>query len=417
MSSDSGLPRRTTIAQHAGLTSPTALATGLRLLAAAVGVVLVAAIGITAFVVFDLTSRVTDGSVSLEDAPDIPPPGLGEFDGPFDVLLVGTDECGPISTQHLGERCEAGGEGTLNDTNLLIRVSDSPRRVTVISFPRDLMVAVPPCTREDGSEASAMSKQPLNSVFAHAGVSCIAKTIGDLGDLQIGFAAKISFDGVIAMTDAIGGVEVCIGEPGMSDSHTGIDWEAGPRTVAGREALMFLRTRHGVGDESDLARISNQQHYMSRLAKKILSAEVLSDPAALLRLSNTVADNIVPSDTLSNPMTLVQLGLALRTVPLDDFVFLQYPTVADPDDSDRVVPDQDAAAALWAALASNQQLEITGGASSNGGVDEVDPTTSPAPETSAPTDGTAAPAPRATLPPEITGQSVDQSTCSGARLR
>ena len=39
-------------------------------------------------------------------------------------------------------------------------------------------------------------------------------------------------------------------------SYTGIDWPAGIRNIQGIEALQFLRTRHGVGDGSDLGRIA-----------------------------------------------------------------------------------------------------------------------------------------------------------------
>lgn len=405
---------RSTVARHATLPSPSRKSTGLRLFGAALGVVVVSAIAVAAFVVIDLATRATADSVALEGAPDVAPPALGEYPGAFDVLVIGTDECGPISEQYLDERCTEADGGILNDVNLLMHVSDAPRRVTVVSFPRDLMVDVPECIREDGSEASAQGIQSLNTVYEHAGLSCAAKTISELTDIPIGLAAKLSFDGVIEMTNAIGGVDVCIAEPGINDPLTGIDWPAGTRNVQGIEALQFLRTRHGVGDGSDLARISNQQQYMSRLAKKILSDDVLGDPSKLLRLANVVADNIVPSEKLSNPLTLGQLALAAKDVPFNDFVFVQYPTVDDPDNPSKVVPNDDAAAALWAALAANQSLELTGGASPNGGVENVTPE-APAPETPAPTD-TAAPDDRATLPPEVTGTNVDQETCSTASL-
>lgn len=402
--------RRSPVAAHANLPSPSALSTGLKLLGVALGVVLVSAIAVTTFVIVDLSNRATADAVALEGAPDIAPPELGEYPGAFDVVLAGTDECGPISKQYLQERCE-NEEGTLNDANLLVHVSESPRRVTVISFPRDLMLEVPSCIREDGSEASGMSKAPLNSLYAHAGLSCVSKTIGELAGVQVGFAAKLSFDGVIEMTDAIGGVDVCVAEPGLSDEHTGLNLPPGMHTVQGLEALQFLRTRHGVGDESDLARISNQQQYMSRLAKKILSDEVLSDPSKVLRLANTVAENIVPSEELSNPLRLGQLGLAVRGVPFSDFVFIQFPTVTDPDDPDRVVADEDAAEALWAALAANQPLELTGGVSPNEGVEDVTPSAEPTPGT------TAAPEDTAVLPSEVTGVTVEQETCSAGNLR
>ncbi|WP_426184973.1 LCP family protein [Microbacterium sp. TWP3-1-2b2] len=407
---------RSTVARHATLSSPTRTSTGLKLLGGALGAVLLATIGVGAFIAIDLATRATADSVALEGAPDIAPPALGEYPGAFDVLVLGTDECGPISERWLGERCEESDAGILNDANLLVHVSESPRKVTVVSFPRDLMVEVPECTREDGSEASAQGTQSLNSVYAHAGLSCVAQTITELTDVPIGFAAKLSFDGVIQMTDAIGGVEVCIAEPGISDTQTGIDWPAGTRNVKGLEALQFLRTRHGVGDGSDLARISNQQQYMSRLAKKILSAEVLSDPTKVLRLANTVAENIVPSDTLSNPLTLGQLALAVKDVPFDDFVFVQYPSFTAPYDPNKVVPDYDSAAVLWDALAANQSLELTGGASPNGGVENVTPTPEPAPGESAAPEESPAPEDRATLPPEVSGTNVEQETCSAGNL-
>ena len=405
--------RRAPLAGHANLPSPTPLSTGMKLLGAALGVVLVSAIAIATFVIVDLGTRATDDAVALEGAPEIAPPTIGEFPGPFDIVLAGTDECGPISTKYLGERCEDE-DGILNDANLLVHVSDEPRRVTVISFPRDLMLEVPACEREDGSEASGMSKQPLNTLYAHAGLSCVAKTIGELSGIPVGFAAKLSFDGVIEMTDAIGGVDVCVAEPGLRDEHTGLDLPAGMHTVKGLEALQFLRTRHGVGDESDLARISNQQQYMSRLAKKILSDDVLGDPAAVLRLANAVAENIVPSAELSDPIRLAQLALAIRDVPFSDFVFVQYPTVTDPYDPDRVVANEEAAAALWAALEQNQPLELTGDASPNGGVEEVTPQPeAPAEPTAEPT---TPPEERTELPSEVTGVTVDQETCSAGRL-
>ena len=404
---------RSTIARHADLPTPSASSTLVKLLGVALSVLLVSSIAVAGFVFFDVLNRVGDGAVALEDDVEVAPPSLGAYPGDkaFSILVVGTDECGEVSTQLLGERCEENDEGSRNDVNLLVHVSAAPRNVTVVSFPRDLMLEVPECTREDGSTASAMSKAPLNSLFDHAGISCIAKTVSDLSDIPIEFAAKISFDGVIAITDAIGGVEVCVAGEGIRDPQAGIDLPVGTHTVSGADALAFIRTRHGVGDESDLARISNQQQYMSRLAKKILSAETLTDPSTVLRLMNTVADNIVPSESLSNALTLTQLALALKDVPFSDFVFVQYPNQDDPDNPGiKVVPDDDAAAPLWTALAAGQPLTLSGDVATNDSVElAAPPASGEAPETAAPTD---APQTRATLPPEISGQSVEQETCS-----
>ncbi|GAA1207066.1 LytR family transcriptional regulator [Microbacterium maritypicum] len=413
---------RSTVARHATLPSPGPARGFLKIAGITLGVVLVSAIAVAAFVVTDYFNRFNEGAVTLEDAPEVEPPSISAFPGEFSVLLIGTDECGEVSTGLLGERCSEADGGILNDVNLLVHVSAEPRKVTVISFPRDLMLETPECTLPDGSVASATRKTQINSVFQRAGISCVAKTITDLTGVEIPFAAKIDFDGVIDVTDAIGGVEVCIGGEGIRDDQTAIDWEPGPRTVSGYEALQFIRTRHGVGDESDMARVSNQQQYMSRLVKKIMSDEVLSDPGKVLGLANTVVDNIDPSDKLANPVRLAQLALSVKDVPFSEFVFLQYPVFADPDDSDRVIPNRDAAATIWDALKAGQPVQLTGDVSNNGGVELVEPAPGaeaevPATDPATDAPATEAPVPRATLDSAISGQTAEQETCANGRQR
>lgn len=407
--------RRSPVAQHAPHRTPSAWGSALRMLGIGAAVIAVSALGIGGFIAADLALRVSDGAVDLEGAPEVAPPSLGAYPGEFAILLVGTDECGAVSKQKLGERCVRE-DGVRNDVNLLVHVSDEPRKVSVVSLPRDLMLEVPDCTREDGSVASGSSKAPINSVFERAGLSCVAKSVGELSGIDIGFAAKLSFDGVMKITDAIGGVEICIGGTGIRDRHTGINWDPGPRTVSGYEALQFIRVRKGIGDGSDLARISNQQQYMSRLAKTILSSETLTDPGKVLRLANVVADNVDPSKELANPVRLAQLALALKDVPFDEFKFLQLPTLEDPDDDDRVVVNEEAAAPMWEAIRTGESMQITGKASNHGGVvAEETPTPSAAPS-DAPS-----PAPSASqgvvLSDQISGIDLNQQTCSGGKRR
>ncbi|MGS0561335.1 LCP family protein [Microbacterium aurugineum] len=409
---------RSTVARHATLPSPGPARGFLKIAGITLGVVLVSAIAVAAFVVTDYFNRFNDGAVTLEGAPEVEPPSISAYPGEFSMLIIGTDECGAVSTGLLGERCSEADGGILNDVNLLVHVSAEPRKVTAISLPRDLMLETPECTLPDGSVASATSKTQINSIFQRAGLSCVAKTVTELTGMEIPFAAKIDFDGVMEVTDAIGGVEVCIGGDGIRDSHTALDWAPGPRTVSGYEALQFIRTRHGVGDESDMARVSNQQQYMSRLVKKIMSDEVLTDPGKVLGLANTVVDNIDPSDQLANPVRLAQLALSIKDVPFSEFVFVQYPVFEDPDDSNRVIPNREAAATIWDALKAGQSVQLTGKASNNGGVELVDPapgTDPEAPATEAPPTGT--PSPRATLDPAISGQTVEQETCANGKQR
>jgi LCP family protein required for cell wall assembly len=400
----------------------------MKVLAIALAVVLVAGAGVGTYIFYEFTSSFTADATELEGQDPVPP-DIGEIEGGVNLLIAGTDECEPEFAGYFGDRCTGpDAEGNLNDVNMLVHISDDPRRVTVISFPRDLMIPIPSCTDEDGDTLSAQSKAQINSAYMEGGLSCVVNTVSELSGQNIPFAAKVSFGGVINITDAIGGVDVCIAN-GIRDRYTGIDWEAGTRNIQGIEALQFLRTRHGVGDGGDLGRISNQQQYMAKLARKLVSDEVLTNPATLYKLASTALSNVDPSTSLTNPLTLVQIALAVKDVPFEEIVFIQYPTLADPSDSNRVVPNREAAKALWEALEANQPLELTGDLSQGDGVIDASPTEEPteAPadpvetEAPAPTEGaTETPAPTETsieLPESIAGQTAAQDTCSNGNLR
>jgi len=404
--------RRQTVARHGQLRSPHPVSQFFKILAVSLAVVLVAGLGVVGYNTWNLFSTLSSNAVELEGQ-TAAPPNIGELEGGFNLLLVGTDACEDEYKQYFPGRCtgkDAGGE--LNDVNILLHVSDNPRRVTAISFPRVLILPLRSCTRENGSSSSAMSKQPLNDSYSYGGLSCVAKTISALTGENIDYAAKITWGGVIEITNAIGGVEVCVANGINDPQYTGLVLEPGMHTLQGVEALEFLRTRHGVGDGSDLSRISNQQQYMSRLVKKIVSEDTLSDVGTVYSLATTVVDNVTPSSNLTNPLTLVQLALTMKGVSFEDIVFLQYPTVTDPDNANKVVSNTSAATALFDALAANQQLILTGDVATNGGVVTADPTEEPAVPTDPTTPATDVPADAVELPSSITGQTAAQETCS-----
>ncbi|MGF6823765.1 LCP family protein required for cell wall assembly [Microbacterium sp. ZKA21] len=414
-------PHRRTVARHGQLRSPSAASQLLKIIGVAMAVVLVSGLGVAAYVGTTLFSNFSANAVELEGQESIPP-DIAEFEGGFNLLLTGVDTCEEKYAHLFGERCEGSdSEGTLNDVNLLLHVSDEPRRITAVSFPRDTMLPIPSCTDESGNETSSMSKQQLNTAFSYGGLNCVAQTITELTGQEIQFAASVTFGGVIEITNAIGGVDVCLAN-GIKDRYTGLDLAAGTHTVEGLQALQFLRTRHGVGDGSDLGRIGNQQQYMSSLARKLISSEVLGDVPTMLKLADTALSNITPSTSLQNPMMLAQIALAVKNVPFEDIVFLQYPTLEDPSDPNRVVPDRDTAQVMWDAINANQQLQVTHENTENDGVIVETPApTDPAAPTE-PTDPatTETPAPSETvaaLPDTIRGNSAAQATCSNGNVR
>jgi len=416
---------RRTVAQHARLRSPHPLTQLLKLLAVAVVVVVVATLGTVAYAAYDLTASFADEAVTVENQAPVPP-DIGEIAGGVNLMVVGIDECEEDLRDLFGDRCNGDDSETqLNDVNILLHISDAPRRVTVVSFPRDLVFEAPGCAGTDGERWDGGFVQ-INELYSIGGLSCVITAVTDMSEQQIQFGAMVTFGGVIDVTNAIGGVEICLANP-MVDSNTGIDWPAGSRTVQGIEALQFLRTRYGVGG-SDLARVSNQQQYMSRLARKLVSEEVLTNPSTLYRLASTGLRSVTPTETLTNPLTLVQIALAVKDVPFEDIVFVQYPSVEASFDANRVEPNYSAARVLWDALSAGQPIEVTGDVGANDGVVEVAPGTitppSPEPDGGDETTDPAEDAPtveagevdpstgKVALPSSITGSSAAQETCS-----
>ncbi|MFT4260299.1 LCP family protein [Microbacterium sp.] len=411
--------RRRTIARHGQLRTPGPLGQLLKLFAIGLSVLLVSGVAVAGYIAYDFGSTVSANAVEIEGQEEVPP-DISAYEGGFNLVLTGVDTCEDEYKQYFGDRCTgADSKGTLNDVNLLVHVSDEPRRITAVSFPRDLMLPIPECKDEEGNTHSAMSKQQLNVAYSDAGLSCVVKTISELTDQEVQFAASVTFGGVIEITNAIGGVDVCLANP-IKDRHTGLDLAAGTHTLQGLEALQFLRTRHGVGDGSDLGRIGNQQQYMSNLAKKLISSDTLSNVPVMLKLATTAVDNLETSTSLANPMTIVQIGLAVKSVAFEDIVFLQYPTFADPDNPNRVVADEASAAAMWDAINQNAQLQITHENTENDGVVVTDPGTTATGEPvdpSATADPTATPDGVVALPENIKGTSAAQTTCSNGNVR
>lgn len=427
---------QTPLARHGVLKSRHPFMTLFAMFGVALAVFGVSAAGIAAYNLFDATQTITANAVVLDEEKPLPP-SLGAIEGGVNILMVGTDSCEGANAA-LSGACQAKAtEGERNDVTMLVHISDEPRRVTVVSFPRDMLVPIPSCPKEDGSgNYSAMSSQMLNASYQYGGLACTVLTIESLIEDEIDFAAAIRWTGVINMSDAIGGVDVCVAGD-ISDSHTGLELTAGTHTLQGVQALQFLRIRHGIGDGSDLGRISNQQQFMSSMVRKLQSDSVLANPATLLNLATTAIsqvqqEQLVLSSGLTNPTLMVQIAMAVKDVPYEDIVFVQYPTrYASGDGASRVMPVKDAAKVLFDALKANQPLTLTGDASQGYGVEvtgeavkpEVAPTPgateaaaeTPAAETpaaEAPVTETPAAETRVELPSDIAGQTAAQTTCT-----
>ena len=271
-----------------------------------------AAAGISAIDIYNRLNQdniiLYGGEVDLEDS--------------INFLLIGSDT-------RAGQGEEYGeGEVTseLADVIILLHITKDRNSATVVSFPRDLLVSVPECPNPNGGVFPAIERQQINGTIARGGVACTHLTIQKLTGLEIPFLAVIDFNGVIEMTNAVGGVEVVIDQP-ISDDYSKFYIDAGTHTLKGKEALGYLRTRHGVGDGSDIGRISNQQLFLMSLFEKVRQDGVLNNPVALYSLASAAARNMQLSESITDLDTMITLARALRQVDSSKMVFTTVPTV------------------------------------------------------------------------------------------
>ena len=438
--SAAGAAGRVTVARHAQSDERHPLLRLLALVLVVVGVGAVSATGVAAYSLWDAASTVKDQAVVLNPDEELPP-SLGAIEGGVNLLMVGTDTCEGQDVKLFPRCANNDSPGERNDVTMLVHISDEPRRVTVVSFPRDMIVPIPACPDGAGGSYSAMSAQKINESYTYGGLACTALTVESLIGDKIDFAAAIRWTGVINMSDAIGGVDVCIAGD-ISDPHTNLNLTAGQHTLVGVEALQFLRIRHGIGDGSDLGRISNQQQFMGSMVRKLQSDSVLGDPTRLLTLATTAISQVqqgqlVLSSGLTNPTLMVQIAMAVKDVAYEDFVFVQYPTryVEVGGGAEQVWPVTEAADALFAAVQANEPLTLTGEASQGYGVeitgqaekpaatpsdsgsseDEDEDEGSGSGSTEEPTPSASATADaeeRVELPSDIAGQTADDVTCT-----
>ncbi|HSP75247.1 MAG TPA: LCP family protein [Cryobacterium sp.] len=387
-------------------------------------VLVVSATVLATVFVNQVSSRVAENAVDISNgrASDEQRPALAgpqEFDGGFSMLMVGVDNASDQSAAY-GSR-----GSTLNDVNILLHVSEDQDSAVVISLPRDLVIPQPACTDADsGAVSAAVSALPINASFGRGGLGCVVDTVERLTGLSIPYAGVISFEGTVAMADAVGGVPICLTEA-VEDPYAGLNLPAGVSVVSGQSALSYLRSRHGVGDGSDLARISSQQAYLSSLVRVLTSDATLTDLPKLSGLARVAAANLRLSESLASVPTMVSMALVFTEIDLDRLLFVHYPTVPNPNNPAKLVPDPVLAGRLFTMIEAGQSFALApeslgdGVAQKPGTGVEGGPVVrraTPAPVA----DPTANPRADPTVDPGtevlegLRGQTADQQTCSVA---
>lgn len=369
-----------------------------------------ATLAVVGFVAVDLTNQIKANGITLTDSNGNAYKPPADMKGPINLLLVGSDS-------RAGQSAIFGKvSSTLADVIILLHVSADRKNAVALSFPRDLLVPWPHCPSTTGGPGYLpQSLGQINATIANGGPGCTLLTIEALTGLKIPYLAMINFSGVIEMSNAIGGVKVCVAKD-INDTYTFLHLKKGEHVLQGLQALQFLRTRHGVGDGSDLSRISNQQVFLTSLVRKVRSAGVLTNPVSLYSLANAAARNMTLSSSLTDLNTMVSIASALKNVPLEKITFLQVPAHGGlpAPYSGRVMPNYDQANVLFQKLVNDDPIVIKNANTGSGAVVDPGASSTPTPTPAPSKSGTPGPTPSPsdTSLDWARGTNANTTTCS-----
>jgi LCP family protein required for cell wall assembly len=304
---------------------------------------------------------------------------------PMNILLLGSDSRNSAENLKLGGARYTVGDKPRADVIMLMHLSADRKNMSVISIPRDTRVPIPECTDPDtGQKYPATDTAIINESLSRGGAGCTLATVQNLTKTYIDHWMVIDFAGVVKMSDAIGGVQVCVkqnvwdhpttAQPGGS----GLKLRAGSPEISGKTALQWLRTRHAWG--SDIGRAKAQHMYMNSMMRKLRKQNIFTDTGHLMSLADAATSSLKVSEEIGTIKKLYDLGMQLKTVPNNRITMLTMPTVEDPQNPDaHLVPGADAPK-IWSMLRNDIAFDANGKAkTATGGSSTASPAASTGP--------------------------------------
>jgi len=317
-----------------------------------ISVLLVGVIAFGAYWFIRLQGNITKqalgaGNSRTEDAVD-------EAKDRMQILILGSDTRDGKNSQY-GSSADSTGYGH-SDVMMLMDISADNKRVSVIRFPRALLVDIPKCVdQQTKQEFPAQKNVMINAAMSEAGIGCAVDTVNKITGLEIDHFMMADFNSVKELSNTVGGVDVCVSDS-IYDPDSGLRLPKGTSKVQGEQALSFVRTRHAFGDGSDLGRIKAQQGFLSSLVRKIKDDGTLSNPGRMLGIADAITKNLTIDEGMASIPTLLTVGNRLKNIDVGKVAFVAAPTEPAVSDPNRLQLAQPAASQLFAAMRNDVDL-------------------------------------------------------------
>jgi LCP family protein required for cell wall assembly len=181
-----------------------------------------------------------------------------------------------------------------SDTMMLMRADPVTKTISLLSFPRDLIVPIwCPGQTANGARngpATVVDHGRINSAYAFCGSTGALETVRHLTGLPVNYLVSVNFLGFIAVVNKLGGVWMDVDRRyynknvgTIETDYANIDLQPGYQRLSGKQALDFVRFRH---TDSDIHRLARQQEFVTAARQRIAKS---IGPTSLVRIVNTIA--------------------------------------------------------------------------------------------------------------------------------
>jgi LCP family protein required for cell wall assembly len=202
------------------------------------------------------------------------------------ALVIGTDK-------RKGFQAELTGR---SDTLMLVRADPQTNTISLLSFPRDLVVNIKCPGRPDVQDR-------INFAYSECGTVGSLETVRALTGLPINYFITVNFRGFMELVNNLGGVWVDVDHRYLCDAATcpdvtPIDLQPGYQRLNATQALAYVRFRHF---DSDLFRVARQQLFLKALKQQITSS---LDFGTVLDIVDAVERNVTIGRGGNEPLDL-----------------------------------------------------------------------------------------------------------------
>lgn len=237
----------------------------------------------------------------------------------FNIYVSGIDTSGDVSTV------------SRSDANVIITVNPKTRDILMTSIPRDYYVTL----------ASKGAKDKLTH-SGNYGIQETVKTVENLMNIKINYYARLNFNSVIRVVNALGGITV--NSPVAFTSVAGYSYVAGDNKLNGDETLAFVRERYNLAS-GDFDRGKNQARALTGIINKIMSPTVMSNYTNILEsVGDTVETNMNRKEMTSFMQLLMKdrSSWDIKSTQVVGTGVMQYGGYAMPNSRlYYMIPDQD----------------------------------------------------------------------------